>query len=57
MFYIHLPHRNQRYECAFGIQPNQRQMRLDEYAFGIRHDLSGADMRFSKASERRNVYS
>ena len=44
MFSIHLPHRNQRYECAYGIQPNQRQMRLDEYAFGIRHDLSGVDM-------------
>ena len=25
--------------------PNQRQMRLDEYAFGIRHDLAGLKRR------------
>ena len=29
----------------YGIQPNQRQMRLGEYAFGIRHDLSGVNLR------------
>ena len=36
--------KNFTHPCAYGIQPNQRQMRLDEYAFGIRHDLSGVDM-------------